>query len=220
MAGVIKVLVVDDHPLFRQGLRCQLVESDARFELAGEAGDGTNAMALIGRLKPDIALLDISLPGLSGLEIARQLQGKSLPTRIVILTMQNDKETFNRAMDFGVRGFVLKDNAVQDITSCLAAVARGEHSPGVRRSRVTHWSHRRSRAEALSARQPGLDDLTKAEQRVLKLIAEKKTSRAIAAELQVSPRTIEGHRANISAKLGLRGSHSLLQFALENRSAL
>ena len=80
--------------------------------------------------------------------------------------------------------------------------------------------HRRSRAEALAARQPGLEDLTKAERRVLKLIAEKKTSREIAAELFVSPRTIEAHRANISAKLELRGSHSLLQFALENRSAI
>ncbi len=217
MVGVIKVLIVDDHPLFRQGLR-QLVESDARFELVGEAGDGLAAVALIGQIKPDIAILDVSLPGLSGLEVARKLQGRRLTTRIVILTMHNDEQTFNRAMDFGVRGYVLKDNAVRDITDCLAAVARGEHylSPSI----SSYLVHRRSRAEALAARQPGLEDLTKAERRVLKLIAEKKTSREIAAELFVSPRTIEAHRANISAKLELRGSHSLLQFALENRSAI
>jgi DNA-binding NarL/FixJ family response regulator len=217
MTGAIRVLIVDDHPLFRQGLR-QLVESDSRFELAGEASEGLVAITLIEQTKPDIAVLDVNLPGLSGLEIARRLQGNGLPTHIVILTMQNDKETFNRAMDFGVRGFVLKDDAALDIASCLAAVARGEHylSPSI----SGHLVHRRSRAEALASRKPGLDDLTKAEQRVLKLIAEKKTSRAIAAELMVSPRTIDGHRANIAAKLGLRGSHSLLQFALENRSSL
>jgi DNA-binding NarL/FixJ family response regulator len=217
MSGLIKVLIVDDHQLFRQGLR-QLVESDPRFELAGESGDGPTALALIIQAKPDIAVLDINLPGLSGLEIARQLQAKRLPTRIVFLTMHNDKETFNRAMDLGVRGFVLKDNAPQDIISCLATVARGAHylSPSI----SNHLLHRRNRAEALAAHKPGLEDLTKAEQRVLKLIAEKKTSREIAAELFVSPRTIEAHRANISSKLDLRGSHSLLQFALENRSAL
>jgi DNA-binding NarL/FixJ family response regulator len=217
MAGVIKVLIVDDHPLFRQGLR-QLVESDARFALAGEAGDGPAALALVTRLKPDLAVLDINLPGLSGLDIARQLQSRRLPTRVIFLTMHRDKETIDRAMDLDVRGFVLKDNATQDILSCLTAVARGEHylSPSI----SGHLLHRRHRAEALAARQPGLDDLTRAEMRVLKLVADKKTSKEIAAELFVSPRTIEAHRANISTKRGLRGSHSLLQFALENRSAL
>jgi DNA-binding NarL/FixJ family response regulator len=217
MDRVIKVLIVDDHPLFRQGLR-QLVTSDPRFELAGEAGDGLAAKALIEKIKPDVAVLDVSLPGLSGLEIARQLQGASLPTRIVILTMHKDEDTFNRAMDLGVRGFVLKDNAVQDIANCLLAVARGEHylSPSI----SSYLVRRRDKAQELASRQPGLGDLTKAEQRVLKLIADKKTTRDIAAELFVSPRTIEAHRANISAKLGLRGSNSLLLFALENRSAL
>jgi DNA-binding NarL/FixJ family response regulator len=163
-------------------------------------------------------VLDINLPGLSGLEIAGQLQGKRLPTRVVVLTMHNDKETFDRAMDLGVFGFVLKDNATQEIMSCLSAVARGAHylSPSI----SGHLLDRRNRAEALTDRKPGLSGLTKAEERVLKLVAEKKTSREIAAELFVSPRTIEAHRANISAKLGLHGSHSLLKFALENRSAL
>ena len=217
MGASCRVLIVDDHPLFRQGLR-QLVESDPRFELAAEAGDGPTAFALIGELRPDIAVLDINLPGISGLEIAQRLQSQRARTQVVVLTMHNDRETFDRAMDFGVRGFVLKDNAVQDIISCLLAVAKGDHylSP----SMSAHLVHRRSRAEALTDRKPGLDDLTKAEQRVLKLIADQKTTREIAAELFVSPRTIEAHRANISTKLELRGSHSLLRFALENRSAL
>ncbi len=101
MPGRIKVLIVDDHPLFRQGLR-QVVEADARFELVGEAGDGKSALQLILEKKPDIAVLDVNLPGLSGLEVASRLQAKRLPTQIVILTMYKEEETLNRAVDFGV----------------------------------------------------------------------------------------------------------------------
>jgi DNA-binding NarL/FixJ family response regulator len=217
MPGRIKVLIVDDHPLFRQGLR-QVVEADDRFELVAEAGDGKIALELIRKLKPDIAVVDVNLPGLSGLEVAGQLQAGRSPTAVVILTMYREEETFNRALDLGVKGYVLKENAVEDIVSSLVAVSRGEHylSPSI----SSYLVHRRGRADSLNARRPGLEDLTKAECRILKLIAEKKTSREIAAELFISPRTVEAHRANICAKLDLRGSHSLLQFALENRAAL
>jgi len=217
MAGAIKVLIVDDHPLFRQGMR-SLLESHPRFEIVGEAGDGPTALAMIRKVKPDVAVLDVSLPGMTGLEVASQLQSRESPTKIAILTMHNDQDTFDRAMDLGVFGFVLKDNAIQDIVSCITAVAAGEHylSPTI----SYYLVKRRDRAETLAAKKPGLDDLTKGEMRVLKLISQKKTSREIAAELFVSQRTIEAHRANISSKLNLQGSHSLLRFALENRSAL
>ena len=217
MAGAIKVLIVDDHPLFRQGMR-SLLESHPRFEIVGEAGDGPTALAIIRKVKPDVAVLDVSLPGMTGLEVASQLQSREGPTKIAILTMHNDQDTFDRAMDLGVFGFVLKDNAIQDIVSCITAVAAGEHylSPTI----SYYLVKRRDRAETLAAKKPGLDDLTKGEMRVLKLISQKKTSREIAAELFVSQRTIEAHRANISSKLNLQGSHSLLRFALENRSAL
>jgi DNA-binding NarL/FixJ family response regulator len=217
MSAKIKVLIVDDHPLFRKGLR-QVIEHDPRFEVVGEAGDGEAALKLIQEKKPAVAVLDVNLPGLTGLEIARQLQGKHLPTGIIILTMHKDEETCNRALDFGAKGFVLKENAVEEILKAVAAVARGEHYLS---STISGYLvRRRHRSEALAATKPGLDDLTKAERRILKLIAGKKTSREIAAELFISPRTVEAHRANICAKLELTGSHSLLQFALENRSAV
>lgn len=217
MPSRIQVLIVDDHPLFRQGLR-QVVDADARFELIGEAGDGEGALRLILEKKPEIAVLDVNLPGLSGLEVARRLQGKRLPTRLIVLTMYKEEETFNRALDVGVMGFVLKENAVEDILNSLVAVAAGQHylSPSI----SGYLVRRRDRTEALAARKPGLEDLTRAERRILKLISEKKTSREIAAELFISPRTVEAHRAHICTKLDLRGSHSLLQFALENRSSL
>src|SRR6185436_19713606 len=196
----------------------QLVEADPRFELIGEAGNGNDALQLIEQRKPDVAVLDVNLPGLSGLEVARRVQTQRLPTRIVVLTMFKEEETFNHALDVGVLGFVLKENAVQDILASLVAVAKGEHylSPTI----SSYLVRRRGRAETLAAQKPGLDTLTKAERRILKLIAEKKTSREIAAELFISPRTVEAHRANISQKLDLHGSHSLLQFALENRSSI
>lgn|SRR5689334_15922055 len=217
MAGRIKVLIVDDHPLFRQGLR-QVVEADPRFEFIGETGDGTAALQSIQQMKPDVAVLDVNLPGMSGLEIARKLQSTRTHTRLIILTMHKEEETFNRAVDLGVKGFVLKENAVQDILNGIVTVAGGDHylSPSI----SGYLVRRRGRSESLAAKKPGLGDLTKAELRILKLIAEKKTSREIAAELFVSPRTVEAHRANICAKLELRGSHSLLHFALENRQAL
>lgn len=213
----ITVLIVDDHPLFRQGLR-QAIEADARFTIVGEADEGGQALKLIKELKPNVAVLDVNLPGLTGLEIAQKLQGMKTSTRIVILTMHKEEDTFNRALDLGVKGFVLKENAVQDILAGLVAAAENEHylSPSI----SGYLVRRRSRADALSAKKPGLEDLTKAELRILRLIAEKKTSREIAAELFISPRTVEAHRANICTKLSLHGSHSLLQFALEHRGAL
>jgi len=217
MAGRIKVLIVDDHPLFRGGLR-QVIAADLRFELVGEAGDGEVAWKMIQEKKPDVAVLDVNLPGLTGIEVARKLQEKKLRTRVIILTMHKEEELINRALDFGVNGFVLKENAVDDILDAIVTAAAGGHylSPSVSGCLV----RRRHRAETLAAHKPGLDDLTKAERRILKLLAENKTSREIAAELFISPRTVEAHRANISGKLELHGSHSLLQFALEHRSSL
>lgn len=217
MAGRTRVLIVDDHPLFRGGLR-QVIQGDPRFELIGEADHGEAAWQAIREKTPDVAVLDVNLPGLTGLEVARKINDQKIRTRVIMLTMHKEEELINRALDFGVNGFVLKENAAEDILDAIAAVAAGGHylSPAV----SGHLVRRRDRAGALAARKPGLDELTKAERRILKLVAEKKTSREIAAELFISPRTVEAHRANICSKLDLHGSHSLLQFALENRSAL
>jgi DNA-binding NarL/FixJ family response regulator len=217
MPARTKVLIVDDHPLFRAGLS-QLIKSTPSLELVGEAGDGQAALQLILEKKPDVAVLDLNLPGQTGLEIARTLRAKKAPARIIILTMHKEEELINRALDFGVNGFVLKETAAGNILEAIETVASGGHylSPTL----SGHLIRRHSRAETLAAQKPGLDDLTKAERRILKLIAEKKTSREIGAELFISPRTVEAHRANICSKLDLHGSHSLLQFALENRSSL
>ena len=216
MLRAIRILIVDDHPLFCNGLR-QVIQGDPRFELVGEAADGEAAWLAIQKMKPDVAILDVNLPKLTGLEVAARIQKKRLSTRVIILTMFKEEDLINRALDLGVNGFVLKDNAVTDIVNAISTAAEGGHylSPAVSGFLV----NRRNRATALTLRKPGLEDLTKAECRILRLVAENKTSRAIAAELGISPRTVEAHRANICTKLNLHGSHSLLQFALENRSS-
>lgn len=217
VAPAIRIIIVDDHPLFCNGLR-QVVQGDERFELVGEAADGETAWQTIQKTKPDVAILDVNLPKLTGLEVAERIRKKRMATKVIILTMLKEEDLINRALDAGVKGFVLKDNAVEDIVSAIVAASEGGHylSPAISGFLV----QRHNRSKVLAARKPGLEDLTKAECRILRLVAENKTSREIAAELFISPRTVEAHRANICTKLDLRGSHSLLQFALENRSSL
>jgi len=213
----ISVLIVDDHPLFRQGLR-QVIASDSRFELAGEADTADAALKLAQEIKPEIIVLDVNLPKMSGLELAGVLRSKKCPAGLVVLTMLKDEQVFNQAMNVGVKGFVLKENAAGEILNCMASVAAGD--PYVSPSLTGLLLRRRNRAETLAARTPTLEDLTTAERRILKAIAQKKTTKDIASELFISPRTVESHRANISTKLALKGSNSLLQFALEHRDAL
>jgi two-component system response regulator DegU len=217
MTAKIRIFIVDDHPMFRQGLR-QTIQGDPRFELIGEAEDGEAAIKSIKTLQPDLAVLDINLPNISGLDVAAKLREAECPTRLVVLTMLKDEPAFNRAMNIGVQGYLLKESAVTEIVSCLISVAAG--TPYVSPVLSGFLLNRRDRRTALSTHLPGLNDLTMAERRILKRIADKKSSKEIAAEFNISPRTVETHRANICDKLELKGNNSLLQFAIENRDAL
>jgi len=213
----IRLVIVDDHPLFRQGLR-QVIEADERFELVAEADHGHHALDIVRTRAPDLVVLDIGLPDINGLELAVLIQALKLPTRLVILTMFKDEASFNKALNLGIQGYVLKENAVSEIISCLVSVAKDV--PYVSPSLTNFMLRRRAQVAELINHKPGLDDLTVAERRILRRIADKKTTKEIAAELSVSPRTVESHRANICTKLALKGGNSLLQFALENRTAL
>jgi DNA-binding NarL/FixJ family response regulator len=213
----IRIYIVDDHPLFRQGLR-QVIQSDQRFELVGEAEDGQTAFDAIMKLQPDLAVLDVNLPGLSGLDVATRLRDAGSKTRLVMLTMLKDEPAFNRAMNIGVLGYLLKEGTVTEINHCLASVAA--NVPYVSPALSSFLLKRHDKASTLVTHLPNVNDLTVAERRILKRIAEKKSTKEIALELGLSPRTIETHRANIGTKLGLRGANSILQFAIENRDAL
>ncbi|MBX3279584.1 MAG: response regulator transcription factor [Acidobacteria bacterium] len=213
----ISILIADDHPIFRRGLR-QVIETDTALKVVSEAEDGETALALIEQLKPDVALLDVDMPKLDGIDVARTLRKKSANVGVIFLTMHKDEDVFNDAMDAGARGYVLKDNAVTDVINCIRAVAAGQHfvSPQL----TSYLLNRNNRAASLAKQKPGLELLTGTERRILRLIAENKTSRQIADEMFVSVRTVENHRANMSIKLDLRGAHALLKFALEHKSSL
>jgi DNA-binding NarL/FixJ family response regulator len=213
----IGIVIADDHPLYRQGLR-QVIEADSRLSLLGEAENGEEALALIERLSPELAVLDLHMPRISGWEIAASIRDRGLRTRLVVLTMLKEEAAFNRAMTLGVQGYLLKESAVTEIANCLITVAAG--IPYISPMLADFLFKRRQVAQELIANAPTLEDLTMAERRILKRIADKRSSKEIAIELGISPRTVDTHRANIGSKLGLRGNNSLLQFAIENRDSL
>jgi DNA-binding NarL/FixJ family response regulator len=213
----MRVFIVDDHPIFREGL-AQVIRGDDRLELAGAAGDAEEALSRLRQLKPDVAVLDVELPGRSGLDLAADLLRFEPPIPSIALTMHKDESLFNLAMDRGVTGYILKENAVTDLIQGIQAVARGEVflSPTI----SGYLLRRRDRQETLRSSLPGLAQLTPMERRVLKLTAENLTCKQIGKALFISHRTVETHRASVARKLGLRGSHTLLQFAIEHRFEL
>lgn len=217
MTPPIRLLIADDHPLLRAGLR-QIIETDAQLEIIAEASDGAAALALLTAHKPDVAVLDIEMPQLTGIALLREMRVQRLATAVVFLTMYRDEEIFNESLDLGALGYVLKDSATTDIVAAIKAVAAGQ--PYISPAISSFLLNRATRAVALVQQHPTLHDLTPTERRVLKLIAENKTSKEIAAELFISYRTVENHRANIGQKLNLKGSHSLLKFAFEHKSEL
>jgi len=217
MKTEIRIVIADDHPIFRRGLR-SAIETDARLKIVGEAEDGEAALEQIQALQPEIAILDMEMPNKGGFEVMRALDEKKLPVAVIFLTMHKDERFFNAALDRGAKGYVLKDSAATDIIASIKTVAAGQNFISPQLS--TYLLNRRARAASLVEQKPGLSNLTPTERQVLRLIAANKTSREIADELCISIRTVEKHRANISQKLELHGSHVLLSFALEHKSEL
>ena len=217
METQIKIVMADDHPIVRQGLR-KIIETDKNLLIAAEAGDGQAALDLIVEHQPQVAVLDIDMPQMDGFAVVRELQKRRINAEIVFLTMLDEEETFQAAMDLNVRGYVLKDSAADEIVAAIKSVANGR--PFLSPAMSAMLLNRRRRSDELAKEQPGLDSLTPTERRILKLISDDKTSKEIGEELFVSYRTIEGHRANISRKLNLTGSLALVKFASANKSEL
>ncbi len=213
----LRVLIADDHPIFRKGL-IQAIGNEGSIEIAGEAADGNQALQLAEELKPDIIVLDIEMPGMNGLQVAEEIIKRHLPVDIVFLTMYKEEDMFNEVMDLGVKGYVLKESAVTDVVNSIKTVSEGRYflSPSI----SEHLVNRSDRARLLLKKKPQLENLTKTERKVLRMISENKTSKEIGDVLKISFRTVENHRSNICEKLEIHGSHALLKFAIENRSSL
>jgi DNA-binding NarL/FixJ family response regulator len=211
------VLIADDHPIFRRGL-CDLIASDPTLRMAGEAGDGEEAWRLIQALKPTVAVLDIHMPKRSGIQLAGLVAEKRLNVALIILTMDAEEGLLHEALDHGVKGYLIKESAVTDLLQAVHRVAGGDCyiTPLLSGALV----RRNAAHEALRGQKPGLDKLSPAERHILKLISEDRTSKEIAELVDCSIRTVETHRQNISHKLELSGSHSLLRFAFDHKAQL
>lgn len=209
MTKPIRVLVADDHMIVRTGIR-HVLESEPGFEVVGEAADGTEALALTAELHPDVVVLDISMPGVSGLELATQLRSAGGGARVLILSMHDNAEYVLESVRAGAHGYLLKDTAATELRTAIRAVCQGESyfSPPVasRLSAAVRGEH--------DPQPAGLDQLTGREREVLHGIAQGRTNKEIATELGISHRTVETHRESLMRKLQIRTVAELTRFAL------
>ena len=201
----LRILLADDHVLFRQGVRA-LLEREG-FRVDGEAADGHAAIQMAAQLTPDVAVVDLAMPLLNGLDAAREITRVSPGTRTILLTMHAEDPYVARALQAGIRGYVLKSQATEDLVQAIREVARGAVylSPGVSEMVVEAY---------LAKRDLPPDPLTSREHQILQLIAEGKTTKEAAALLGMSVKTAESHRMRIMTKLDIHETAGLVRYAI------
>jgi DNA-binding NarL/FixJ family response regulator len=211
-----KVVIADDHALIRNGL-LQVLESFSKYEVI-QAKNGKEALELIQEHAPSLAILDIEMPVANGFEVAKFVKESELPTAIIFLTMYNDEEIFNQALDIGVKGYVLKENTVTEIIRCIEAVEADKYylSPAI----SDYLLRREMRSKVSESKSINETTLTESELRILGLVADMLTNPEIAAKLNISIKTVQNHRSNICNKLDLKGAHALLKYAVNNKNSL
>lgn len=205
---MIRVLLADDHAMVRKGFRL-ILEAQPDMEIAGEAGNGREAVELAEKLHPDVVVMDVAMPELNGIEATRRLASSSPHTRVLALSMHKDSVYVREILRAGARGYLLKDSIDTDLISAVRAVAKGDGyiSPGVSDAVLTDY--RRHVTDPL-------DLLTSREREVLQMIAESKTNKEIAASLNLSIYTVEAHRGKIMEKLNLHSTGELVRFAVRH----
>jgi len=206
----ISILLADDHQIVRQGLRA-LLEVEGDLHVVGEAADGLEAVQMVERLQPDVLLVDVMMPGLSGLEATRQVRERFPKTQVVVLSMHSNEAYVLQALRNGALAYVLKDSSSADLVKAVREAAAGQRylSPPLSEHIIDAYVNR--------AHETVLDiyeTLTNREREVLHLAAEGHTNADIAARLSISPRTVEIHRTNMMRKLGLHSEHDLIRYAL------
>jgi DNA-binding NarL/FixJ family response regulator len=215
MRDVIRVLLADDHPIVRRGLKAT-IEEDERLRVIAEAADGREALQKIFDLKPEIAILDIDMPGLNGLGVARELAQQSVDTRIIFMTFHANEDLMRAAMDVGGKGYLLKGSETDEIAAAIHAVSAGRTYIGSTMAAVLlKQSDKSGSAPALD-----VSVLTPAEKKILRLISDGLSSKEIGDQLSIHYRTVENHRTNMCRKLNIEGANALARFALQNRAAL
>lgn len=213
----VRLILADDHPVVRHGFK-EIIEKDEKYQIIAECGNGMEALSLLRELEPDIAVLDISMPDLNGLQIVKKIKSENAKTEFIILTMYEEEEYFDEAMNAGVKGYILKESALTDLLGAVQSVSDGKYfiSPAI----SDYVIRRNKNIKNVKSSLPSVDELTTVERKVLKLISENKTSKEIGELLFISYKTVQNHRNNICNKFGLKGHNKLLQFALENKKFL
>jgi len=207
----IRILLADDHTLIRGGLRLT-IEQHSDLVVVGEAEDGRRAVALAASLKPDVAVLDIGMPNLNGIEAAKQITQADSAPAVVVLSMHRDETYILRALKAGVRGYLLKDSAESDLVRAIRSVAEGKSffSPAVSKVLLEDYMRKLQRTGA----EDSYDLLTPREREILQMVAEGKSNKEVAAVLNLSVYTVETHRSNIMEKLKLKSLPELILYAV------
>jgi DNA-binding NarL/FixJ family response regulator len=206
-----KILLVEDHIVVRQGIKA-LLSDEPDIEIVGEADNGREALPLVSKLQPDVVLMDISMPGLNGIEATRQIRQRYADVKVVILSMHANEEYVFQVLRAGASGYVLKQSDSSEVlTAIRAALAGGSFlSPPISRAVIDDYVHR---AEA-RGREDDMDLLTSREREVLQLLAEGASNREIAEQLSISIKTVETHRSNMMNKLAVKSKTDLVKYAL------
>ncbi len=206
----ITVVLADDHHVVRQGIRA-LLEAQGDFGVIGEEADGLKVVDLVDRLRPNVLVLDLQMPGLNGLEITRRIAQRGLGTRVVILSMHANETYVLEALRHGAAGYVLKDASPAEVVEAVREVSAGHRylSRGLSERAIAAYAEK-AKATVTDA----YDTLTSREREVLQLAAESSSTSEIAARLGISPRTVETHRENLMRKLGLQSQTDLIRYAL------
>lgn len=208
---LIRVMLVEDHLIVRQGLRA-LLETQEGIEVAGEAGDGEEALASCRKVRPDVIVLDLGLPGKDGIRVAEELRDELPGCRVLVLSMHSGEEYVRSALRAGAAGFLVKGAGLTDLVRAIRAVAAGEAFFCGAAAEVLARDVRHGGVAVEGARA----SLTEREREVLRLVASGKSSREIAAILGISPKTVEGHRANIMEKLGIHDLAGLVRYSVKS----
>lgn len=209
----LKVVIADDHSVVRQGIR-GVLEAIEGLEVVGEAGDGDEALEMVMELKPDVVVLDVNMPGKTGLEVTTELRQEGHSARVLILSMHDDPEYVLQAVRSGADGYVLKDAAPAELRDAVEAVHEGREYFTARVTQQLSVGLRQEiEEEQLRTR---LDSLTNRETEVLLHVAEGMTNREIGEKLEISPRTVETHRERVMDKLRIRTVAGLTRFVVEN----
>jgi DNA-binding NarL/FixJ family response regulator len=219
----LRLLVADDHEIVRKGL-CTLLGSQPGWEIAAEARDGREAVRLAKECKPDVAVLDISMPGLNGLEAARQINKAVAHTKVLVLTMHESDKFIGEALEAGVRGFLLKSDAGKDLVGAVEALGRNQTFFTSEVAQVILDGHLKTGASAATSSSSASSSseggprfrLTGRQREIVQLLAEGKSSKEVASVLDVSVKTVETHRANIMGRLNCHCVTDLVRYAIRN----